>query len=67
MNFSFPVFGYQSRLKANIFFFLHTKEKPRETNQLIIITDLNSVSSQGARVKSSIARKPEDHPKILKW
>ena len=28
---------------------------------------LNSASSQCARGKSSIARKPEDHPKIFKW
>ena len=28
---------------------------------------LNSVSSQCTRGKSSIARKPEDHPKIFKW
>ena len=30
-------------------------------------TCLNSVSSQCARGKLSIARKPEDHPKIFKW
>ena len=28
---------------------------------------LNSVSSQCARGKLSIARKPEDHPKLFKW
>ena len=28
---------------------------------------LNSVSSQCARGKPSIARKPEDHPKSFKW
>ena len=30
-------------------------------------TRLNSVSSQCARGKMSIARKPVDHPKIFKW
>ena len=30
-------------------------------------TRLNSVSSQCARGKMSIARKPVDHPKFFKW
>ena len=33
----------------------------------IIKRQLNSVSSKCAHVKSSIARKPEDHPKIFNW
>ena len=32
-----------------------------------VIRRLNSVSSQCAHGKSSIARKPEVHPKFFKW
>ena len=41
---------------------LNTKKKTTKTN-----SDLNAVSSQCARGKSSIVRKPEDHRKIFKW
>ena len=34
---------------------------------LVLETILKSVSSQCARGKSSIARKPKDHFKIFKW
>ena len=43
---------------------------PKEKKMMVMKKeelDLKSVSSQCARGKSSIARNPEDHPKIFKW
>ena len=44
-----------------------TDEKRNQRPNDILVGHLNPVSSQCARGKSSLAQKPEVHPKILKW
>ena len=42
-----------------------SQNEKRKVLDMNVLIKLNSVSSQCARGKPSIARKPEDHPKVL--
>ena len=64
----FSRFNYElSQLKYRLIGCQHGQNTREFTHNEASMDVLNSVSSECARGKSSIARKPEDHPENFKW